>query len=589
MIEFPSFFIFNRDHEKIKSKNLESIFFHNLVISYNKSSEKIKMRDNGSFLSFYHTNEAFKNQLQFPNYPDHSLNYANTDYSLFSWGFYLRIDKENSNFSLVNDPFGIYPLFYCTDGSDFLISNDFDGMVKILAPVTLNIDGVYDYFLFNYTLKSNTLISEISRLRGFSTIMYEGGKLKITNAPISDLIFGTENCCSGSMAECLRRNIKLNIDDSKPVKLPLTGGFDSKVILSLLLSSKKGFTSFTFGKKDSADVVAASSIAEMYSLKHETLEMSDDFLSSIDCQIDNFLRFSPNAPMLDTLLYYQLIKEELPKSNYVSGIMGGEMIVGPVLISELITTKSAALLTTNLSSSEVLAGLSSHLADLKIFNRGRYKTRLESYTESLSVYLQRSGKNNLESVINFLLNETYANFFGVVFANLFSRHNIINPLVDLDFLRLLFNSKYRFTKPFSKAPLLHFNSRKLYIELIKSIEPSVLKSRMDRGYNLEDFMTWYKFYKPFLNYFKRHYIQSKNKTKIVSANYLSLLIDKAIRELPSSEVISLNIFDMQGILRLIGDVKTGTYSRVQKQTLLQLFLLSRFLDRYSAELQYEAI
>ena len=135
-----------------------------------------------------------------------------------------------------------------------------------------------------------------------------------------------------------------------------------------------------------------------------------------------------------------------------------------------------------------------------------------------------------KKVMEFLLNETYSKFFGTVFSNVFTSSNMINPFIDLHFLNMLFNSKYSITnkRVFSKAPFGHFKSRQFYPKLIQKSNPEILKSAMDRGYDLEDFLYWYKYPKPILNYVKRK-IQGKKAPR--ELNYLSLLNDKLIKSL----------------------------------------------------------
>jgi asparagine synthetase B (glutamine-hydrolysing) len=65
---------------------------------------------------------------------------------------------------------------------------------------------------------------------------------------------------------------------SKNTHLSLSGGFDSRVILSSMLKQKIYPTVVTLGNEDSSDIQVARSIAERFGLEHKTVNLSlDDF------------------------------------------------------------------------------------------------------------------------------------------------------------------------------------------------------------------------------------------------------------------------------------------------------------------------
>jgi hypothetical protein len=589
-MEFPSIFLFSSKINSTLADSLEVAIYDQVSVAFDKQvKDKLLIFETNNQILLAHVNEAFKKKIQSNLNIIENLN-ANHILlkSHFSWGFFLVIDKKNNDFILCNDPYGIYPLYYYYSMGNFIISNDLDSIINMLDQISLDDLGLYDYFLFNYTLKSRTILKEISQVGGDTFLEYKNNILRITrrNDLIASLFSNRTPSNIGKMADTLKSHLHLNYDPNIPTTFPLTGGFDSKVILSLLLSERINFNAVTFGKKDSDDFIAASSISGQYNFKHIFLGMNQDFLNSIDLKINEFLRCSPNAPMLDTLLYYQLTKEKIQSSNLVTGMMGGEMIVGPVLISELITTRSSALLTHCKSRKELLSGLERNIKEQGIFNIDLFTKRSNLYIEPLCDYLIDHQKVQNENLIKFLLNETYAKFFGVVFSNLFSKCNIINPLVDIEFLRILFNSEYSFTskKAFSKAPLSHYKSRRLYPELIKQIFPTVLKTKMDRGYYLEDFLKWYKFFRPFTNYFKRHFLAKEKKIYGDSSNYLSILESMAIEYVGNSEIIDWDIFDKNAVLKIIQDVKKKKNTSFQRQKLLQLLTVYFFVKRYGKRL-----
>ena len=268
------------------------------------------------------------------------------------------------------------------------------------------------------------------------------------------------------------------------------------------------------------------------------------------------------------LLQYQMMNNEIQNTNLITGKMGGELIVGPILLSQLITTKAAAVLTKS-KKINLIKELKSIISDIGIINEDHFNEHSEDYLSLIECY--NYGNEENKKVIEFLLNETYAKFFGTVFSNVFASSNMINPFIDLHFLNMLFNSKYSITNKrfFSKAPFGHFKSRQFYPKLIQKSNPEILKSAMDRGYDLEDFLYWYKYPKPILNYVKRK-IQGKSPPRIklfvpIKRKLINLSKDSALFE--------LNIINKRKLDELISQLKNNAISSFHYQKLIQLFVL----------------
>jgi hypothetical protein len=591
-MQFPGIYIYNSKTE-IQFKDLFEYFIINeTIIAYRKEiRNRLLLIEKEDFFLLGHVNPALQKRLL-----DLSDNFEvlNHDCSQivgdFHWGFLVFINKNTSDIKIINDVYGIYPLYRTQLNDTFIFSNDFDGLIKITKTVNLDQHGIYDYFLFNYTLTSRTLIKEISQMEGGSIIATDFKKISIERyfELGSKITQKKENVSIEDLKCILNKHVTSDIDPALPIMFPLTGGFDSKVVLSILLSIKKTFSSFTFGTRNSADHQAAEAIADDFDFPHTFWETSGDHNHELSDHIEKFTRCYPNAPMFDTLLFYQMIKSKLPFSNLITGQMGGELIVGPVLISELIITRSAAMLTNATTREELISELTNCINQQQIFNNYLFKCDSENYTKPLLRYIKDEKSSKNSNLVNFMLNESYAKFFGVVFSNLISKCNLINPLVDINFLKLLLNSNYSFTnkKPFLKSPYSHFSSRKFYPRIINSIYPAVLKARMDRGYNLEDFLHWYKYPKPVLNYIRRNLLKKKKIFKLPATNYKESLKKIALDRLNTSIVLDIGVLDKENILRLLNDLGKNNTSYFQDQIILKLLTIHFFINKYSENLNF---
>lgn len=587
-MSYPSIYIAKKIGNFPKEDSFNNVEINDINIVYEKSiSEDIIILKKDSHFLFAHCNVLKRKELirKFNNNQIELINEFNEHYPEFirdlHWGFiFISLHNSNRHF-LINDPFGIYPIYHTNDMNNFLIGNDFYGICSRLKEVHFDLNGITDYFLFNYTLKSRTLMKEVKQLIGGSKISFSNQGMGIHQIfDISLILKGNHKKNRNFMHQDFIDNLLGNLNEKIPIELALTGGFDNKVSLSVLLRFKKKFDAFTFGNKNNSDQIAAAEVATLFNIPHKQLNFDKDLLNQTSHHAKEFIRNAGNAPILDSLIYYRVVNQEIPKSNLVFGHMGGELIVGPVLISELVITENSALLLKSESRTELGASLRKNLDKMKILNVLRTSDSFDEYIRSLTSYTDFHRSNENLPLLSFLLQETYPKFFGAVFSNLFGKYNVINPYLDISFLKKLYASRFSFLKKktFQKSPVGHFFSRRLYPILIKKIHPPVLKSKMDRGYVLSDFLKWYKFYKPIINYAKRHLIKKKNSLSL-TYNINQLLIDELKLKWEKSSLRNQEFIQTTEIDRLIQQYdETKKITKTEEKNLLKLIVLHYLLE-----------
>jgi hypothetical protein len=124
--------------------------------------------------------------------------------------------------------------------------------------------------------------SHDSPVRGIYKIP-PNGSARITNGTISVgsapwLFCGEQPGSFRPIEPTLRNMITVR---NRPLFLGLSGGLDSRVLLSLLVSSKSNFTAYSFGTMDDPDVVLAQRICRSDSIPFTLI--SEPFPSADDC------------------------------------------------------------------------------------------------------------------------------------------------------------------------------------------------------------------------------------------------------------------------------------------------------------------
>jgi len=478
-----------------------------------------------------------------------------SNYNKFRQGFILSIYKSTSKLELYNDCFGIYPVFYFTKKNKILISNDFLFLTEY-SEKKFNKYAILDYFLFNYALKDRTLLTDINQLPGGHVITIINNRINVRHFfdSLKYIVTPCENLTSINDAKkALGRVLQEDISDNLPVELALTGGFDTKVVLSLLLEQGRKFNSFTFGQKNSKDNICSTQIAEKFHFSHKLLPVDQSHINSIEKYAVDFIKLTGSNPALPTLINYCLVKDMITPANILTGVMGGELIAGPIVISEVIITRTAQILTTTGNKKKLKELILNEIEQITFLEKEFFRDHLDDYIDSLSEYLPTKTPFINANLLGFLIYETYGRFFGTVYRVLMPKFNMINPFMELDFLNFVLNSKYSFlkNKSFTKNPFFHSRSRKIYAKLVKEAYPEVLDVQLDRGYKLRDIQDNYLLPIALLYYIKNHYFARSVREKRNYPDELESLNNYANDKLIHSDVFKWDFINKSALLSVI--------------------------------------
>jgi hypothetical protein len=225
--------------------------------------------------------------------------------------FLLSIyDYLNDELSLINDVFGSVPLNYYI-GNDQII---FSSQLKSIQTFTnTDIDelSLAEYLSMGITLDGKTLLKNIYR-------MWPGTVIKINNQKSEKIQYfepwyekSTKISTHKKIEEATEtfsNSINDNFENGHNTAAALSGGFDSRLIWSILYSQNQEATATTFGERGALDIELAGLIAEKLDISHEIFILTEESLRDFDVYAENVVESTEGFTTIENAIlvpYYK--------------------------------------------------------------------------------------------------------------------------------------------------------------------------------------------------------------------------------------------------------------------------------------------
>ena len=214
---------------------------------------------------------------------------AQNYYGVYSHG---KITDQDCWFA--TDELGLSPLYYSKEDDVLFISNNphLIAIYKYRLGMELSVDPTLAIWqTIGITNESNhTGYEGVYRLLPWRYIYLDwSNQIVFPCKKRSDSASSYEEMCQKSIQE-LRKGIKTIASQYKDLRAQLTGGFDSRLVLSFILDSKEQdrFTFETGGFPENPDCIVASMLAEKYGLKHVCRPRGVS--CNADVELDSFVK-----------------------------------------------------------------------------------------------------------------------------------------------------------------------------------------------------------------------------------------------------------------------------------------------------------
>jgi len=278
------------------------------------------------------------------------------------------------------------------------------------------------------------------------------------------------------------------------VNVSLTGGWDSRVILSYLIKENRGNVHlYSFGSNTSDDIIVPKIIADKESLNYSSYVLDQNYLDNeFPILAQDTIRLSGGTRNYKRSHYLHAIKKISGYSEIlITGIFGDEVFkVGRPSGGAVLSTTTIDFIKSSFDTNRAM----DQLIDSTIFN---YLERNNQILEELENRLLNIGKHmsNYET-----LNKKYYAFrfetnLRKYFGNELSSYNDFvlgfSPFTDYDFLKNLSRTRYIGYKFSMNSNNIKYKrqSTLLYHNLVKHNYPPLLKYNSSRGFSMADAAT----------------------------------------------------------------------------------------------------
>lgn len=343
----------------------------------------------------------------------------------------LFYDKQRKTVKTFIDPYKIYTFYLHESEHKIDISNSLSEIIS--GNSSINHTAVLEFLHFGFVIGDKTIIDGINTMHGGTTYTIESN-LKVKRAQNFSFAKVNKEYTKSDFSDAFNNNLSIVPQLSNKVSLPLTGGLDSRTILSGSLEFKDNLHCYTHGLSNSEDVKIAKKISNELRLSHSHYnELNDSFIKGIP---DIAKRLTDNFEgMLNSILFSHLEssynKEAKLSDTFLTGI-AGEMFRHFYLPSDYeysgIDNLSLLLKDRILVNQEygIFKSKSGDVSELLI---NSIKEELEGYESDDPVFL----------IDLFYLKNRIGNFGSYSTRLLGKRFNVFNPYLSKELISIALN------------------------------------------------------------------------------------------------------------------------------------------------------
>lgn len=366
---------------------------------------------------------------------------------LNGWFSGIILDARNETVLIFTDRYSIQKVYYHYDNNGTLaFSSEIKALLKAF-PNLKNIDmkNIAEYFCYDCVLENRTYFKNINVLPGGTSLSFSYGKIA-QRCYFDPVDF--ENKPSMKKEEFFDQlsttfeSVVQRYTSGNKLAIALTGGLDTRLIMSCLPQDCSSITTFTNGGmyRDSNDVRLAKKLTQSCGLSHNVVRLDSMFLSEYSKHALRGIYISDglaNATTLDSVFLSNSARKIAPIK--VMGTYGSQIL------------------------GRVKRALRYRLPNPELINES-FKPYIEESSKVLHPFQQ-------EHDLTYILKREIPWFWSRFSVPQMSQMDIRHPFLDNDVIDILFH-----------APKEGYDGSQFEISAISKFKPSLLDIRTNKGF-----------------------------------------------------------------------------------------------------------
>ena len=233
-------------------------------------------------------------------------------------------DKKQDILLIIRDRIGIKPLFYLLNEKKIIFASSISSIKKICSNIQMDNSNFLLYLSINYVPNSNSIFSQIKKLKPGHYIKIKKNKVEFINYwSLPEINYSVdEKGFNNTLKHLLIDSVKIQSRSDVEVGSMLSGGVDSSIITSLFSKNiQKRVKTFCVDFKDKSqnENVDALKISKNIKSEHFFKEIDSKIFFSSISKINKLL----DEPIADNAIVPSFLISEMAKKNGIKVIMSG--------------------------------------------------------------------------------------------------------------------------------------------------------------------------------------------------------------------------------------------------------------------------
>ena len=264
--------IFNPEPQPIFNEdNSLCIFMDGKTYDYEEQLNELKNKGH----KFNNENDP---EFCLHSYEDYGIDFVKNLNGSF---VFLICDLRENKIIIVNDRYGLRPLYYAINNGKLLFSSEVKAILEDKSfKKELNDETVADFIAFGEILGNKTFFNGVELIPPASVFTYCDGKYSIDQywnfVYTPDYTLSKEDIVD-KLLKSFKKAVEIRLKDNYKYGLSLSGGLDSRLIVAAIdKNMRHNITTFTFGPLNCSDVKIGKKVSSEAGMKHKAVKLTPE-------------------------------------------------------------------------------------------------------------------------------------------------------------------------------------------------------------------------------------------------------------------------------------------------------------------------